>query len=368
MPRQPGLQLLLADAGHDAALRGLLGESRMQGRIRLSLRCEPSYFAMMDTQGDTHYTLAAVDQHGAVVGMGSRAVSDLFVAGSPRRVGYLGHFRSRPDHRWRIKTMGAAYRMLDSTRTSAEEPYDITSVMADNAPALAFFRRGVSGLPAYTEVGRMVTLTLRPAAAGHSGNRRVVRADSGMLHGIVDCLRRNCRRFNFAPCWTVENVLSDSRTPGLAVDDFYVVLDSGDVKGCAALWDQSSFKQVIIEGYDGLLGFTRHFVNALAPFFRMPFLPAPGTVLPQTCLSHVAVDNDDKEVFLDLLHAVCRDLRDDGHRYLTVGFSAGSPLAAAVRNAFRVVETPSILFAVSYGVRLPEELRALPAQPEVAVL
>ena len=64
------------------------------------------------------------------------------------------------------------------------------------------------------------------------------------------------------------------------------------VVACAALWDQRSFKQVVVRGYSPQLARWRRVINVAGPVFGVPVLPQIGSPLEFVYLSHVAVDDE----------------------------------------------------------------------------
>src|SRR5262245_40623147 len=91
-PRKAGVRFELASDADDAAIRRILRENPMPGRIALSLEREPDYFAESKMPGVVRQTILAREGN-RVVCVGSCAVRLRFVNGAPKRVGYLGGLR-----------------------------------------------------------------------------------------------------------------------------------------------------------------------------------------------------------------------------------------------------------------------------------
>src|SRR5947208_16308408 len=90
----------LASEADDADLRRVLVETPMAGRIAVSFRREPSYFAAAVVDGHFRQVVAARDAAaGQVVGFGSRSVRSVYVNGRPEAVGYLSSLRLLEAHR-----------------------------------------------------------------------------------------------------------------------------------------------------------------------------------------------------------------------------------------------------------------------------
>ena len=139
------------------------------------------------------------------------------------------------------------------------------------------------------------------------------------------------------------------------------------MRACAALWDQSAHRQLVVAGYSPWLRRVRPIVNLGARFAGMPRLPAPGEPLRAAWLSHVAVERE--EDLLVLLEAARAEARRRGLHVVFTGWPSSHPFAARVRELARRREYRSQL----YVVRWPEDAApvldpALPGMPEVALL
>lgn len=349
-PRAPGaLRAELATPADEPALRRLLRDNPMGGAVRLTLEREPDAHIAAAAEGEPHATAVLRRGDGAIVAMGSRAVMDVFVNGAPRRVGYLSQLRVAPRQRGRLRALAAGYALLRAQRAADEEPYELTSILADNAGARRLLEAGLPGLPAYRALGSFVSLVIPTGRARRPRPPRGLRLEPGSparLEAIAACLERNHRRFQLARRWAPDVLRSPRRSPGLAPHDFHVALDGEAVVGCLALWDQRAFKQVVVRGYGGALLRFRRFVNLAAPLLGLPRLPDPGQALSQAYLSHVAVDGDAPAVFTALLDEALAGARARGIALVVAGFAAGHPLLHVARRRRRARAYESVLYAV----------------------
>ena len=343
----------------------------MPGTIRVSLEREPDVFVGAAVEGWPHQTVVARDpSSGRVVGMGHRAVMDVYVNGSPARVGYLSQLRVDGRYgRWR-RLLARGYDVLASHRAPEEEAFDLTSIMADNEPALRLLGSGVRGLPTYRPLERFVTVVISTRRAPRTPKGPPAEAGSRERVGeIASALERNGRRFQFARRWSTADLLSPERCPGLRPEHFRLAFGNGRLLGVAALWDQSSFKQVVVRGYAPGLARWRKWINRGAWLAGTPALPEPGTLVPHAYLSHLAVDEDDTAVFERLLHAILDEARRRRYGYVVAGFSERHPFLDVVRRC-RAREYASLLHVVHQVDRACEASRldARVTQVEVALL
>lgn len=340
----------LATPADEPELRRLLRDNPMDGAIRVSLEREPDAFLAAAVEGDPHHTIVARDPRtGTVVGMGSRSVWNAFVNGEPRRLGYLSQLRVDRAFRGRRHLLAAGYALLRNLRGPDETSFDLTSIIADNRTARRLLGAEVPGLPRYRELAPFVTLILSsPRPRRPPQGVQVERGTPASLKGVADCLARNRRRYQAAPFFSEDDLLSPERSRGLAPESFHLALADGRVAGCLALWDQSGFKQAVVRGYAPRLARWRPWINRLAPLLHTPRLPDPGSTLPHAYVSHLAVDEDDPDLFQALIESACAESRSAGYASLVLGLAARHPWLAWLRRRFRAREYPSILYTVHW--------------------
>lgn len=375
-----GIRYALATPADDADLRALLRENPMGGAVRVALEREPSYFAQPAFEGDEHATILARDtRSGRAVAMGGWSIRPAYLNGALARLAYLSHLRVARDYRRRPRLVIDGYRFLRSTLPPDAPPFLLTSIVADNRGALRLLERNLPGMPAYQRVANFVTQLLpatsrRVQLRGWSSRRGAGWVDTRPaeardLPAIIECLARNHARYQFAPAWTAATLCSPTHTPGLCPADFRVVERAGRFVGCAALWDQRTFKQAVIRGYAPALARGRWLVNALGPLAGVPPLPAFGVTLRHAFVSHLAIDGDDPNAFAALVRAVRADAARRGLDAVLLGLAADHPWRIAA-GRFGGRAYPSMLFTVSWpeGRGAAAGLDARIVHPELALL
>jgi hypothetical protein len=331
----------------DPELRRLLRDNPMEGEIQVSLEREPNAFLAAAVEGEPHRTIVARDPgSGGIVGMGSRAVWNVFLNGEPCRLGYLSQLRVDRAHRGRKRLLKAGYDLLRSFRGSDEKPFDLTSIVADNEVARRLLGAGVPGLPKYREIEEWSTLVV--PTTSRSKRAEIERGTADLLDEIVACLERNRYRYQFAPRFSKMDLLSPERSRGLEPEDFFLAVVGGEVVGCVALWDQSGFKQVVVRGYAPRLARWRPWINRLAPLMGTPRLPEPGQRLPHAYLSHLAVDGDDPVIFQALVEAAYAEARARQYVYVVIGLAARHPWRSWLERRFKPRVYSSVLYAVHW--------------------
>jgi hypothetical protein len=197
----------------------------------------------------------------------------------------------------------------------------------------------------------------------------LVRGDTVAAGALVEFLNAQGRRHQLAMHWTIEH-LAALAMHGLTPADFLVLRRGGELIGCAAVWDQRGFRQVVIHRYQGWLAATRPLANALSGWTGWPFLPAPGATLAHAFLSPIALDERFTFLLPTLVHASLQSAAQRGLDCLAVGFADGDPRTGEIAAAFRGRRYASQL----YGVQWPgmnsgiSRLDARPCLPELALL
>jgi hypothetical protein len=361
------VEIELAAPADDSGLRRLLRENPMPGRIALSYEREPSYFEAAAVEGPHHQTVVARDEvSGEVLGCANRSVRQLFVNGEVRPVGYMSQLRLHPRLRRGLvqaRCLARAFELYRELHRDGRAAFYLMSIVADNERARRLLTSGLPGFPRVRCCGRLVTSAIHlgrprrplPLAPG----LRLARGCERLMPAIAACLERNGSRRQFAPHWPAETLCRPAHTPGLAPEDFFVVIaddregrrepgDRGErVVGCLAAWDQGAVKQTVVRGYSGALAHWRKPLNLLAPLTGLPRLPAPGTELRSCFASHRAVDGDSAAVFAALLRAVYNHAAQRRHRYLTLGLGECDPWRAVLRR-YRTFPYPSELYLAAW--------------------
>jgi hypothetical protein len=373
-----GLGFRLAVASDDSALRRLLRTNPMEGDITLSFEREPSFFNGVGIEGPWYETIVATE-NGRIVAVGNVSERDRFLNGVPARFGYLGGLRLDASCRGRGSILRRGYEFLRQFCLQGGPRIYLSSIVADNTVARRILERCLPGMPVYRALEPFTTVLLRVHRRSVHDLRSVFRArpvQQGFTLGagthevlgkIVSLLNESNRRYQFAPVWTAEDLLSSDRCPGLQPEDFTLAWIGRKLVGCAALWDQSGFKQTVVNRYRSRIDRWRRVANFLP---GLPTLPEPGSVLAHGYVSHLATAAGDDQVLTSLVESLRCRARACGLDYLTLGFASRDPRLVTIQRTFGGRRYVSMLYAVCW----PEDREALavldgrlPA-PEVAVL
>ena len=362
-----------AEAVDDVEIRQLLRETEFAGDVRLSLERESDSSVSSAIEGDVHGTIVARDSAtGALAGIASRSIRDVFINGRPARVGYLGQLRIAPAYRSRRELLEAGFdfcRMLHDRQRDCS--LYLASVVTDNEQARRLLSRRAKGWPRFEPIDSLTSLAIPVGHVRLQPSRVMVQPGTpASIDDIIECLSRNGAAWQFYPRWRAAD-FGCSRLIGLDPSDFMMATRDGRTVGCVACWDQRAFKQVIVKGYSPRLARSRRFVNLLAPFTGTPRLPREGSQLQFAYLSHLAVErNDDEEVLTALVEGARRRAMEKGLDYVVLGLSSRSTAFQAIARAFRHRAYESVLYVAFWpdGEVAAQSLDGRPSHPELAIL
>jgi hypothetical protein len=322
----------LATEADDADLRRVLAETPMPGRIAVSFRREPSYFAAAAVDGRFRQVVAARDaDSGRIVGFGSRSVSQRYVNGLPTPIGYLSSLRLLDGHRNRgLVARGYAYfRRLHADGLA---PLYLTTIAEGNSVALSLLTSGRAGLPRYHPDGRFLTAAI-PVQRSRS-LRSEVSVRSAKIEdrpAILEFLHRVGPRRQFFPCYDADDLFTrDGAFRELRPDDLLLAIRGGAIVGTLGVWDQGGFRQTVVHGYARPLAWARPVYNAWARWSGRPILPGPGDPFRYRFAALPLVADDDAAVFAALLGASLA--RCEEADYLLVGLHESDPLLSVLRH------------------------------------
>src|SRR5216683_5524975 len=329
MSGQHRFEFALATEADDGELRELLRHISMPGNITLAFLREPSFFLAEQAGSAASQVLICKDrQKGQVVGMGSRSIRCVYIDGKPTSVGYLSMLRGVPQARSNIG-LARGYKYLKELHADGAVPYYFTTIMDDNTDAKALLTSGRAGLPGYQPAAHLITylIPLTKKRGRQKFRNEVSRRNPELLTQAVTFLQEWNRRYQFAPMYTLQDMLGQSNLlPGFSWENLYAYRENGKVLGTLGVWDQQSFKQTVVTAYSRRMQFIRPFYNLLACMQGNPRLPRAGANIN---ILYAALMSGNKPVFAELLNQVCREWSGRGYDYLSVGLCEGNELSAS---------------------------------------
>ena len=342
------ITLRAATAEHSSDLLRLLEDNAMQGAVEMVMTRRPDYFANQHYFG-TEYPLLAQDGERAL-GMSQLTKHQGFVNGQVTELGYLNSLRIGSHDRNRIRILKAGYNYIRQHLAPPEHCY--TSIASDNKTARSLLEKGNIGLPKYHLLGELSTLAICSKRGRRSNLWLRVALEE--YPQIVDFYHQQVAGYQLSPRLSVDWL----RQTELPVLGYY---RNGQLCGCAVIWNQQRFKQVIAVGYSLVARILKPFYNGYAGLTHRVRLPAINCTLDQSFLAFFAASDKN-----DIIPLIDDALTHCPSSVMTLGMGADHPLLAKVTQRF----SPLIYQTCLYGVELSQgahwDQRAI--SPEAAIL
>ncbi len=344
------IELSLATAGDDAALRQLLRNNILDGNIGVSFRREPSYFTAAGIQGETYEIIKGTDTTTQeIVGLGGRFTYPAYLNGGKTTLGYLAELRIDPRYRSGLG-LARGFRLLRQLHQRAPVDCYTTMILDGNLKAFNALTTQRAGLPAYVPQGRVLTPAIHldmPKKALTMPRVSIEKAHTGNIAKVFDFIHQHYPNKQFAPYYQVSD-LGTPRLQGLSAEDFYLAIKDNEIIGVIAAWEQSDFRQVHVEKYSPALKAIKPLYNLLSLMTPLKALPKTGAMIPYFYLSFVAIQNNDPEIFRLLLNALYREHYRGKWHYFICGLHEADALAS-VLDDYRRIDSCGHLFSVNLG-------------------
>lgn len=365
-------ELRLATRADEPEIRALVASVAMPGDVAVRFRREPDYFLGTTIMGDPcDVVVARRRADGALAGVACRGEQGAYVGGEPTRVGYVGQIRVAPWARGRgLVTRGA--RLLRDRTPPGTLSFGVIARENPRAARALVGRRLPAGLRA-ARVGGLTTcaIVLRPGRAPRdpvAGDGIEVRpADGAALAEVLAFWEGHGPRRQFFPVTAAGHFADGATLRGLRPEDVRVAWRGGRVVGTMAVWEQSAYKQDVVDAYGPALRRLRPVVDVAARLWGARPLTPVGEAIALAFAARVCVADDDPGVLRALLRACAAAAAARGLAFLMVGLADDDPLLAVVRRHPHVTYR-SDLVALSWSDDPAARLDARVPYVEIATL
>jgi hypothetical protein len=345
------IQYTLATHAEDEVLRTLLRDNSMSSWVSLTMEREPVFFSRIHNPS-LDFAVLAKDA-AKPVGMYTFSLINVYLNGAPLCIGYLGGLRVSRDYRHKLKILVDGYSSIKQLIPLANSSLWVTSIANDNFEARKLLEANVKGLPNYHFVGDLITCAISVDQGKSYGLWRV--ATQRDTPALLNFHNAQASKLNAAPQLTLELLKI------VGIENFLIYGDE-EIEACVALWNQASYKQVVVRGYKPIVKILRPLYNLYAWLSGRPRLPNIGSPLHQTYLAFAAFSDHLKNNIIKLLQDALARCNTE---IATIGLHA-SHSTLGLLSCLKPTTYPTRLYVVSYD-DMPI-LDGRPIQPEIALL
>lgn len=334
----------LAHPGDEAELRQLSALPIPGQWLDLSYQRNPNFFQGLSHPGDQ--VLLGRYQAGPLAAMAVRSLLQLYVAGKPTPMGYLGSLRVDPRHQGRALLFEGFHLLRSLHQDGQAQEYLATVVEGNRLAHQLLVGKARPSWPRFHPAGTLYTLALetfpsQPAALPIESSR------------ALDFLQEHGPSRNFFPCQTPQTV-GETR----------IWIEHEGVVG--ALRDLSACRQTVVDRYHGPLRWLRPLYNFWARWRGRPGLPPRGGQIRGAYLGYWSSDGTRPHAFGGWLQRALQLAHSTGLQWLYLGLLDSDPYLS-VGRAFPHRLYRSQLYRVRYQ-GLPEPLDERPPYLELAWL
>jgi hypothetical protein len=330
----------LATRADDAELRQILARTPMDGDISVSFRREPDFFAAAPLGGPFSQTVIGRDgAQNRIVGFGVRSCREMYVNGLRIPIGYLSSLRVLSEYR-NLGLVARGYAYFHELHADGRTKLYLTTIADGNDRALQIVTSGRAGLPGYYFAGRYLTLAIPLSGRrinGHSQCDVHIRPSTVQdVPELCDFLTTHGPRRQFFPCYGEHDFFRpDGTFLDLRPEDLLLALRDNRIVGTIGVWNQSGFRQSVVERYSTRLRWAKPFYNGWSRLRGRPALPPVGEPFRYAVAAVPVVADDDLTVCEALLDAAVERAGAGTIGHLLIGLHETDPLVPAARNRSR---------------------------------
>jgi hypothetical protein len=313
-----------------------LEKDYMEGDIQVVFKRQPNYFYSLQATSKFQQVLTLRDrQANKIIGIGSRVIKPVYINGNPSTIGYLSDLRLDLKYRNGL-LLARGYRYLEKLHQDQKTKLYLTTIIKDNTRAAKMLANNRKGLPQYHDIGLYYSWLISigsPRKCRSNKKITIVRGDAINLKDILRYVSNTGRNKQFYPIYAESDYLQGNGfLRDFTVNDFYIAIEDDKIIGVMAKWDQRKFKQIYVNKYKGWLKYGRYIINACAKLQGYAGFPPLRTEINYFPICMVAVEDNNPELFYEMLSYIYNDNIGKGYDYFLVGLHSTDPLCAAMKK------------------------------------
>ena len=225
-------------------------------------------------------------------------------------------------------------------QTAEYNPFYYTTILQSNEPAIKMLEKRRKGMPPYIYLGQYTVFCLGAGGKQKSASFYFKRGYTDELSAFY---KENLPKYNLSS--------KNEWLYGLKKDDFYYLQSSdGKILASCAIWNQQSYKQYVISGYDGIYKAFSHLPIGLLGF---PTMPKAGTSANYASIAALIIPDENRDIARLFLKSVLSEAKK--YDFIMLGLFENHPLLNIVQK-LRHIKYKSRLYAVDYSGNESEHL------------
>lgn len=250
-----------------------------------------------------------------ICAVGCCVVREAFVNGKVVRTGYLTGLKVRPEYRKHRLNIPQVYADLYEL-TKEEVDIYYTTILKENTQAQRLLEKRHKNMPEYLYRGEYTVYCFTNGSV-HSNEFLF---EKGNTLGLDKFFEQQLPHCNFA--------VNNQNLYGLSDRDFYTLRDQkGEIVAACAVWNQQSYKQYIITGYEGIYRYLRFLPTKP---FGYPNIPKVNIPVNYASIAMLCVRENNLHGAEYLLKKVAQDT--PSYDFLMLGLHENHPLNLAFRR------------------------------------
>lgn len=312
-----------ATLADEAAIEKLMCEIPMGENIRVTLRRDGGYFTGSSVQSETPSVHGLFNENGRALGLYAAGKRRVWIDGEIKTVRYLSDLRLHPKARG-MRWLFRGYRRLGE---EMRDEFAQSMILTDNRAALTLLTSGRAGLPKYHAAGEYLSYFFGPQKKWRARTKSEFRkASQAELPAMQELYDEQAQRFQFAPVLDFSTFENSSYFAGLRLEDVYLAFDDGKLQAMLGVWDQSAYKQLVVESYSRIYRFLR----PVSRLLRGISLPKVGQRIHLKTITMPTCRVDRLDELLDLIQWARSE--QENETVLMLGLDAKDPRVAMMKK------------------------------------
>lgn len=267
-----------------------------------------------------------------VIGTCSELIRDVYVNGKVKRSAYICGLKKDSDYQGYLKAGSRFFKTLQ--RPDIDFYY--CAVVSNNKEAMEKFGKKRRFM-AFDLITTYTTYIINPNVKTKEmkNNYTFRQAATKDTVTILDFLNTEGRKRDLFP---VVKSLEDFYN--LHIEDFYILEDDHEIKACAAIWNTTSYKQLIIAKYKGIMKLAR-FCNPVLSLLGFIELNKENEPYDYPIISFFLSKDNNEDYYKILFHKIKNEIKKK-YKLFAVGLTDNHPLVPMMKNLPKITGESTI--------------------------